>query len=70
MAYEELCKRQGCDEGLVAQYQKQADILLARIKLAPGDIQYHEVCAVLSGITCLIGYLCIILAQQFLCSRA
>ena len=46
---EELGKRPVSDTR-VAQYQKYADILLEQIRLASGEVQHHDVYAVLSDI--------------------
>ena len=49
-AEEELGKRPVYHDTRVTQYQKQADILIAQIKLASSEVQCHKVCAVLSDI--------------------
>ena len=46
MAAEELGKGQYCNDKRVAQYQGQADIHVAQVKQASGEVQYHKVCAV------------------------
>ena len=49
-AEEELYKGTGSNGDLVDLLQMQAQFLLADIS---GEVQYHEVCAVLSSIICL-----------------